>query len=129
MNQYVEGTFTPTDTANWNPTTGSILVVMTRALPTVSAHPTPSTVYYGQTLADCTLSGGSASEKYKPLQETIKGFTDSPEAFVNFGKKNGYANCVDTVEDRGHQFGADLSADDEKALKAAIEDWKKNGTY
>jgi hypothetical protein len=31
---------------------------------------------------------------------------------------------VKTMEDK-----KDLSADDEKALKSAIEDWKKNGSY
>jgi hypothetical protein len=31
---------------------------------------------------------------------------------------------VKTMEDK-----KDLSADEEKALKAAIEDWKKNGSF
>ncbi len=35
-----------------------------------------------------------------------------------------YASLVGRMEDK-----KDLSADDEKALKGAIEDWKKNGTY
>jgi F-type H+-transporting ATPase subunit alpha len=35
-----------------------------------------------------------------------------------------YASLVKSMEDK-----KDLSADDEKALKAAIEDWKKNGSF
>ena len=35
-----------------------------------------------------------------------------------------YAALVKTMEDK-----KDLSSDDEKALKAAIEDWKKNGSF
>jgi F-type H+-transporting ATPase subunit alpha len=38
--------------------------------------------------------------------------------------KTKYADLIKRIEDK-----SDLSADDEKALKSAIEDWKKNGTY
>jgi F-type H+-transporting ATPase subunit alpha len=38
--------------------------------------------------------------------------------------KEKYADLVGRMEDK-----KDLSADDEKALKAAVEDWKKNGSY
>ena len=38
--------------------------------------------------------------------------------------KGKYAALVKTMEDK-----KDLSADDEKALKAAIADWKKNGSF
>jgi F-type H+-transporting ATPase subunit alpha len=38
--------------------------------------------------------------------------------------KTKYASLVKNMEDK-----KDLSADDEKALKAAIADWKKNGSY
>jgi len=38
--------------------------------------------------------------------------------------KSKYASLVKTMEDK-----KDLSAEDEKALKAAIEDWKKNGSF
>jgi F-type H+-transporting ATPase subunit alpha len=38
--------------------------------------------------------------------------------------KTKYAAMVKTMEDK-----KDLSADEEKALKAAIEDWKKNGSF
>jgi F-type H+-transporting ATPase subunit alpha len=38
--------------------------------------------------------------------------------------KDKYADLVKRMEDK-----KDLAADDEKALKAAIEDWKKNGSF
>jgi F-type H+-transporting ATPase subunit alpha len=38
--------------------------------------------------------------------------------------KSKYADLVNVIESK-----KDLSAEDEKALKAAIDDWKKNGTY
>ena len=38
--------------------------------------------------------------------------------------KSKYASLVKTMEDK-----KDLTADDEKALKAAIEDWKKSGSF
>jgi F-type H+-transporting ATPase subunit alpha len=38
--------------------------------------------------------------------------------------KTKYAALVKTMEDK-----KDLSAEDEKALKAAIDDWKKNGSF
>ena len=38
--------------------------------------------------------------------------------------KSKYASLIATLEDK-----KDMSADDEKALKAAIEDWKKNGSF
>ena len=38
--------------------------------------------------------------------------------------KGKYAELVARMEDK-----KDLSGDDEKALKSAIEDWKKNGSY
>ena len=38
--------------------------------------------------------------------------------------KSKYAALFNNVEDK-----KDVSADDETALKAAIEDWKKNGSY
>jgi F-type H+-transporting ATPase subunit alpha len=38
--------------------------------------------------------------------------------------KQKYAALAKTMEDK-----KDLSADDEKALKAALEDWKKNATF
>jgi F-type H+-transporting ATPase subunit alpha len=38
--------------------------------------------------------------------------------------KDKFADLVKRMEDK-----KDLTADDEKALKAAIEDWKKNGSF
>jgi len=38
--------------------------------------------------------------------------------------KEKYAGLVAAMEEK-----KDLSAEDEKALKSAIEDWKKNGSY
>jgi len=38
--------------------------------------------------------------------------------------KEKYADLIGRMEDK-----KDLSADDEKALKTAVEDWKKNGTF
>src|SRR6185503_9627970 len=38
--------------------------------------------------------------------------------------KSKYASLVKAMEDK-----KDLSPDEEKALKAAIEDWKKNGSF
>jgi hypothetical protein len=54
-------TFTPTDTANYNPATGTVDVTVAKATPTITALPTASDITYGQTLADSTLSGGSGS--------------------------------------------------------------------
>jgi F-type H+/Na+-transporting ATPase subunit alpha len=38
--------------------------------------------------------------------------------------KSKYAELINRIEEK-----KDISADDEKALKAAIDDWKKNGSY
>lgn len=61
-------------------------------------------------------SSGSASDRFKNLQNSANGFTSTPDNFVEFVKQNDYSNCYDTVEDRGHQFGADLSDEDKTAL-------------
>jgi DNA-binding beta-propeller fold protein YncE len=52
-------TFTPTDTADYNPVTSTVNVTVAKATPTIS-WPTASSLTYGQTLASSTLSGGSA---------------------------------------------------------------------
>ena len=55
-------TFTPTDTADYNTVTGSVTVtVNNKTTPTVTAWPTASAIYYGQTLASSLLTGGTAS--------------------------------------------------------------------
>ena len=38
--------------------------------------------------------------------------------------KSKYADLINRIEEK-----KDISADDEKLLKAAIDDWKKNGSY
>lgn len=52
--------FTPTDTANYNPVSGSVEVVVNKATPTV-IWPAVGAITYGQTLSDATLTGGSSS--------------------------------------------------------------------
>ena len=52
-------TFTPTDTTDYNPVTGSVNVVVSKTTPTIT-WPTASTIVYGQTLASSTLTGGNA---------------------------------------------------------------------
>ena len=52
-------TFTPTDTADYNPVTGNINVTVSKATPTIT-WPTATSIAYGQTLASSTLIGGSA---------------------------------------------------------------------
>ncbi len=54
-------TFTPTDTADYNTVSGTVQVTVNKATPTISAWPTASALIYGQTLANSTLSGGTAS--------------------------------------------------------------------
>jgi RHS repeat-associated protein len=54
-------TFTPTDTTDYNPVSGSVSVTVSKATPTVSAWPTASAISYGQTLTSSTLTGGKAS--------------------------------------------------------------------
>ncbi len=53
-------TFTPTDTTDYNTTTGLVSVTVAKATPTV-VPPTASAISSGQTLASSTLSGGSAT--------------------------------------------------------------------
>jgi hypothetical protein len=54
-------TFTPTDSPNYGPATGTVNVTVNKATPSVNPWPTASTIAFGQTLAASTLSGGSAS--------------------------------------------------------------------
>ena len=53
-------TFTPTSTANFNTTTTTVSVTVAKGTPSISTAPTASSITYGQTLANSTLSGGSA---------------------------------------------------------------------
>ena len=54
-------TFTPTDTTDYNTVTGTVMVTVNKATPTVTAWPMASAITVGQTLASSTLSGGTAS--------------------------------------------------------------------
>ena len=53
--------FTPSDTANYASTTGTVNVTVNKATPTVTQAPAASDISFGQTLADIALSGGEAS--------------------------------------------------------------------
>ncbi len=54
-------TFTPTDTADYNTATGTIMVTVNKATPTVTVWPTASTLAVGQALSASVLTGGTAS--------------------------------------------------------------------
>jgi hypothetical protein len=54
-------TFTPTDTANYNPVLGSANVAVAKATPAVTTWPAASGITYGQALSASTLNGGVAS--------------------------------------------------------------------
>jgi hypothetical protein len=54
-------TLTPTDTSDYSVVTDSTLLVVNMVTPTVTAWPAASAISYGQTLANSTLTGGSAS--------------------------------------------------------------------
>jgi len=54
-------TFTPTDSANYNTTTTTVIVTVNKETPTISTVPSASAITYGETLSDSALTGGSAS--------------------------------------------------------------------
>ncbi|MCX5769135.1 MAG: hypothetical protein NTZ09_02500, partial [Candidatus Hydrogenedentes bacterium] len=54
-------TFTPTDTVHYGTAEGEVIVVVYKATPVVTTWPTATPITYGQTLADSSLPGGSAS--------------------------------------------------------------------
>jgi hypothetical protein len=54
-------TFTPTDTNNYQTTSTTVEVLVAPALTTITTPPTATTITYGQTLANSTLSGGAGS--------------------------------------------------------------------
>lgn len=54
-------TFTPADAADYNTVTGTVMVTVNKATPTVTVWPTASAITAGQTLSSSTLTGGSAS--------------------------------------------------------------------
>ena len=52
-------TFTPTDATNYTTVVGSVSVTVNKATPNVTAWPTASSITYGQTLTNSTLTGGT----------------------------------------------------------------------
>ena len=60
-------TFTPTDTADYNPATGSVSVTVNKATPTIATEPTASAISYGQALSLSTLTGGAATSNGNPV--------------------------------------------------------------
>jgi len=54
-------TFTPTDTANYNPVSATVNVAVPKITPSVTTQPTASSISYSQPLSYSTLSGGVAS--------------------------------------------------------------------
>jgi hypothetical protein len=54
-------TFTPTNSTNYTTATHTVSVLVNQVTPTVSAWPTASSILAGQTLANSSLTGGSAS--------------------------------------------------------------------
>jgi len=54
-------TFTPNDTATYNPVTTTIPVQVNKAPVTIATAPTAGAILYGQTLAASNLTGGSAT--------------------------------------------------------------------
>jgi len=54
-------TYTPTDTANYDPVSGSVAVEVTQATPVITTWPIASAINYGQYFNTTTLTGGSAS--------------------------------------------------------------------
>ncbi|NBT24107.1 hypothetical protein EBT11_05615 [bacterium] len=54
--------FTPSDTANYETVTTSVVVFVAKATPTILTPPTSTSIGYGQTLGSSALSGGVANE-------------------------------------------------------------------
>jgi autotransporter-associated beta strand protein len=54
-------TFTPTDSVNYLVANANVSVTVAKATPTITTPPTATSITSGQTLANSTLSGGSAS--------------------------------------------------------------------
>jgi len=94
--------FTPTDSVNYGPVTGTVSVTVNQPAPTVTTLPTASAITYGQTLAASTLTGGAASvpgsfawtsPSTLPNAGTpSQGFTFTPTDTVNYSKATGTIN-------------------------------------
>ena len=53
--------FTPTDNANYKPTTAVVTLSLGKATPEITEKPTAAAITYGQTLAESQLSGGAGN--------------------------------------------------------------------
>jgi hypothetical protein len=92
-------TFTPSDTANYDPQIGTVSVTVSKATPTVNTAPTATSITYGQTLASSSLSGGLASVAGTFAFTTpgtapatgvsSQGFTFTPTDTVNYNPQTG----------------------------------------
>ena len=60
-------TFTPTDTTDYTTATGSVIVTVNKATPTIATEPTASPITYGQALSLSTLTGGTATSSGNPV--------------------------------------------------------------
>jgi len=60
-NQTASVTFTPTDSDNYSPTTGTVSINVARAAPAITTPPTAGNITFGLFLSGATLTGGSAS--------------------------------------------------------------------
>ena len=99
-----EVTFTPTDAANFNPQTGTVEVLVTKADPVVTTWPSASAITYGQTLANSTLTGGSGtpagtfaftSPTTAPNAGTApQNVTFTPTSTANYNPKTGTVNVL-----------------------------------
>ena len=86
-------TFTPTNTLNYNTTTGTVSVTVNKATPTIKTSPTASTIIYGQSLSSSILKGvGSVVGTFKftspstmPNAGTVfQGFTFTPTDAIDY---------------------------------------------
>ena len=80
-------------------------------------------------VSEIQKSGGKAALSIGDLStntgaETVVKKALAAERSLRDYVRSKYAALIDGIESK-----KDISADDEKALKAAIEDWKKNSTY
>jgi len=70
-------TFTPTDGTDYTTATSSVMLQVNKATPTITTKPAASAITYGQTLANSTLSGGSASYNSNSVPGTFAFTTPS----------------------------------------------------
>lgn len=98
-------TFTPTDAADYNSITGIVSVTVNKATPTITTTPKASMIYYGQTLASSTLSGGVASvagtfafttpgTTPTSVGTSSQGYTFTPSDATDYNTVTGTVNVV-----------------------------------